>query len=155
MGIRHLLIELKYYFRKSTGAVVHPATGVKQWLKDGVLHREDGPAAIWPDGTLQWYYQGKLHRDGGPAIEMPDGHQEWYQHGQRHREDGPAVIRPDGSCAWWLNGAEWPEGPEIHRQKQREAAEQQKAEAIQKAAGPLAADMAVKSLPHVRRRPRT
>lgn len=55
--------------------------GTQYWFQNGVLHRTDGPAAIWPDGT-----------------------EYWYQNGQRHREDGPAVIRPDGTQRWCLNG---------------------------------------------------
>ena len=49
------------------------------------LHREDGPAYIYPDGT-------------------PDGTQFWYLNGKYHREDGPAVIYSNGTKVWYLNG---------------------------------------------------
>ena len=49
--------------------------------KRGQLHRDDGPARIWPDGTTEW----------------------WVEH-KRHRLDGPAVIHPDGRQEWWING---------------------------------------------------
>ena len=46
-----------------------------------ILHREDGPAAIYDGGTNAWYANGRCHR-----------------------EDGPAVIYSDGELEWWLNG---------------------------------------------------
>jgi hypothetical protein len=38
------------------------------YLKDGNLHREDGPAIEFEDGVYWWMQKGKLHRDNGPAI---------------------------------------------------------------------------------------
>ena len=77
--------------------------GRKQWLLNGKLHREDGPAVEWSDGTKEWWLNGKLHCVDGPAVEWPSGTKEWYLNGKRHRVDGPAKERPDGSKAWWLN----------------------------------------------------
>ena len=73
------------------------------WTKNGKLHREDGPAVIYPDGTQYWFISGKLHRENGPAVIYPDGRQYWYINGDRHREDGPAVIYPDGEQYWYIN----------------------------------------------------
>ena len=50
--------------------------------KQGELHRDDGPAKIWSNGTQEWYQHGELHREDGPAREEPDGTQHWYWHGQ-------------------------------------------------------------------------
>ncbi len=33
--------------------------GTQRWFKDGKLHREDGPAIIWPSGYQEWYKDGK------------------------------------------------------------------------------------------------
>ena len=77
--------------------------GVIRWSKDGKVHREDGPAIIFPSGTKQWLLDGEFHRIGGPAVECPDGHREWYQFGKLHREDGPAIEQKDGSINWCLN----------------------------------------------------
>ena len=71
---------------------------------EGQLHREDGPAVIYADGSQEWYINGDLHREGGPAIINADGSQEWYINGKRHRVDGPAIVYADGSQSWWLNG---------------------------------------------------
>ena len=51
------------------------------------------------------YYNsaGLLHRDDGPAIEYPDGSKYWWQNGLLHRIDGPAIILPDGRKWWYLN----------------------------------------------------
>ena len=47
---------------------------------------------------------GELHREDGPAIEYADGSKVWFFNGKRHREDGPAVERANGDKAWYLNG---------------------------------------------------
>ena len=80
----------------------------KFWYKDGDLHREDGPAIEYSNGTEEWYKDGKLHREDGPASVDADGSKSWYKDGKRHRDDGPAIERKDGTLEWWKNG-------ELHR----------------------------------------
>jgi hypothetical protein len=29
------------------------------WLENGLVHRDDGPAVIFPDGVERWYLRGK------------------------------------------------------------------------------------------------
>ena len=59
------------------------------------------------DGTTRWYNQaGELHRENGPALEFENGSKSWWKHGKRHREDGPAVEWADGDKEWWLNGGQ-------------------------------------------------
>jgi len=41
-------------------------------------------------GTKRYYLDGQLHRNDGPAVEYPDGSQFYWQHNKLHREDGPA-----------------------------------------------------------------
>jgi len=55
-------------------------------------------------GTVRWYLNGKLHRKDGPAVEYVDGTKYWYLNGQYHREDGPAVETASGAKWWFLNG---------------------------------------------------
>ena len=69
---------------------------------EGQLHRIDGPAIEWADGTTHWYINGERHRIDGPAVEWADGSKEWYINGERHRIDGPAVEYADGSKEWWI-----------------------------------------------------
>ena len=55
----------------------------------------------------RWYYfNDKLHRENGPAVEYGDGTKDWFLNGKRHREDGPAVEWADGTKEWYLNGKE-------------------------------------------------
>ena len=65
--------------------------GNKHWYnKNYRLHREDGPAIEYADGTKAWYLNGKMHREDGPAFE-DDSYKAWYLNGNRHRIDGPAI----------------------------------------------------------------
>ena len=73
----------------------------------GQLHREEGPAIVYNDGTEKWYQNGKLHRDAGPAIEYASGVKEWRINGQRHRDAGPAVIWANGRKEWYYKGVRY------------------------------------------------
>lgn len=37
----------------------YPPSGVKQYYSHGVLHRDNGPAVIYPNGLLLYYRDGK------------------------------------------------------------------------------------------------
>jgi len=74
------------------------------FIMNGKLHREDGPARTYPNGTEAWFLNGQLHREGAPAVIKADGSVEWYLNGGKHRVGAPAVIKPDGYEEWWLNG---------------------------------------------------
>ncbi len=74
------------------------------------MHREDGPAVEWLDGSINhWYLNNKRHRVDGPAIEYIIGYKAWYIDDKLHRTDGPAIIKADGYKEWWLNGERVPE----------------------------------------------
>ncbi len=79
-----------------------------EWLRDDLLHRDDGPAIeeeiIDEDGSKFWYKNGMYHREDGPAAEYADGGKFWYKNGMYHREDGPAFESSDGVVEWYLNG---------------------------------------------------
>lgn len=68
------------------------------------LHRDDGPAVEWGDGTRVWYKNGKRHREGGPALEFSDGTKIWMQGDEYHRPDGPAVELASGQKEFYLRG---------------------------------------------------
>jgi hypothetical protein len=69
----------------------------------GELHRVDGPAFI-SRKLRAWYREGLWHREDGPALIFSDGSCVYYQHGLRHRTDGPAVDMASGHKEWWING---------------------------------------------------
>jgi phage baseplate assembly protein gpV len=84
-----------------------PFDNKKRYFKDRaktILHRLDGPAVEYANGTREWHVNGVPHRMDGPAFDSIYGHREWYVNGKRHREDGPAVEYADGDKAWHVNG---------------------------------------------------
>jgi hypothetical protein len=91
---------------REDGPAIEAANGTKHWCLNGKLHREDGPAVERANGTKQWFLNGKLHREDGPAIEAADGSKQWCLNGELHREDGPAIEWADGNKEWFLNGLE-------------------------------------------------
>jgi len=59
--------------------------GTVFWRQNYVLHREDGPAIIYPYGQMEWWVSGVLHRDPqeGAAIEFSNGGKDYWEHGKR------------------------------------------------------------------------
>lgn len=55
-------------------------------------------------GIIRHYKDGQLHRENGPAVEYPNGSKEWWFNGVLHRLDGPAVENINGDNAWYING---------------------------------------------------
>lgn len=58
------------------------------------------------EGTERWFKDGLLHREDGPAVIKKNGYKAWYKDGLRHREDGPAMINLDGSNYYYMNDKE-------------------------------------------------
>jgi hypothetical protein len=50
----------------------------------------------------QWVKDGRLHRLDGPAIELINGSKIWYIEGKRHRVDGPAYEDVRNNKGWWI-----------------------------------------------------
>ncbi len=81
-----------------------------RWFNDkGELHRLDGPAVEFADGSKEWYVDDKRHRLDGPAFEWSDGSKVWYVNGKCHRLDGPAIEYVDGDKEWYVDGKEMTE----------------------------------------------
>ena len=55
----------------------------REWRRNGMRHRDDGPAVVHADGTREWYRNERIHRDNGPAVERPDGTGEWWLNDER------------------------------------------------------------------------
>lgn len=56
------------------------------WYKDGVPHREDGPA-VESSYSKEWYLNGKTHREDGPAVEFSGGSKRWFLYGEELTEE--------------------------------------------------------------------
>ncbi len=82
---------------------------LNRWYLNNKLHRENGPAIEYADGSREWWLNGELHRKDGPAIEDRNGYKAWFLNGKRHREDGPAIENSNGYKAWYLNDTEYSE----------------------------------------------
>jgi hypothetical protein len=81
---------------------------VTRFIKDDENFDDDdlpnlGDVCLHSEWGAQWFRNGVRHRDDGPAVEMLNESQ-WYRDGKLHREGGPAIERADGSCEWWANG---------------------------------------------------
>jgi len=61
------------------------------------------------EGTITYYLNYELHRVDGPACEYADGSKIWRLNGKLHREDGPAIENSNGTKWWYLNGVEYTE----------------------------------------------
>ena len=58
-------------------------------------------------GTRRYYSKaGQLHRTDGPAVEYADGSKFLYQNDQLHRTDGAAIEYADGTKFWYINDDE-------------------------------------------------
>lgn len=91
---------------REDGPAVLYENGTQIWWHHGKVHRADDlPAVLRVEGTQEWYYQGERHRDNDqPAMVTAGGRKMWYQHGQLHRDDDPAIIYEDGTEAWYTHG---------------------------------------------------
>jgi len=60
------------------------------------------------NGAKMWLLpNGLLHRLDGPAAEYPNGSKSWVRNGNLHRTDGPAMISWNGEKSWWLKGIQY------------------------------------------------
>lgn len=57
-----------------------------QWRLKELLHREDGPAVSYANGTNHWYLNGLAHREDGPAVERTNGAYDWYLNGKNYTQ---------------------------------------------------------------------
>ena len=89
---------------RTDGPAVEYADGSREWWVSGQRHRTDGPAIEWANGTRFWHVNGQRHRADGPAVEWANGTRFWHVNGQLHRTDGPAVELSDGTREWWVDG---------------------------------------------------
>jgi len=99
----------KGQLHRLNGPACEYADGSKYWCKEGKLHRLDGPAVEWASGSKCWYQEGKLHRLDGPACEWASGNKFWYKEGKCHRLDGPACEWASGSKSWYIEGEKFTE----------------------------------------------
>jgi hypothetical protein len=77
------IINLEYIYPRPEGEETMNDFEDIFYLKDGLLHRNDGPALIQINGKTCWYKNGDLHRFDGPALISPIfGIREYYINGK-------------------------------------------------------------------------
>ena len=66
---------------------------------------EEVELIIDKEGTKRYYIKGTniLHREDGPAIEFFNGSKYWYKYNKRHRLDGPAIEWFNGAKSFYIN----------------------------------------------------
>jgi len=93
-------IVLKSHFEGITdGMAKDSITGDICWFKDGILHREDGPAIELANGTKRWFVNGKRHRADGPAVELANGKMYYFLNGNKltKKEFDLIMIKKSGA----------------------------------------------------------
>jgi hypothetical protein len=71
-------------------------------LKNNQIHRTEGPAVVFEDGSYIWYFWGKVSRLNGPALSFKN-YMRWEVNGLLHRLDGPATLTKTLQT-WAING---------------------------------------------------
>ena len=56
---------------------------------------------------ISYYVNGKLHREDGPAIEYINGTKFWIVNDKYHRLDGPAIEWRDGEISYYIEDIEY------------------------------------------------
>jgi len=62
----------------------------EQWLRNGLLHREDGPSVVWKHwGVVEygWHRAGQRHRLEGPALIVVGVEDLFFVAGKRYHSD--------------------------------------------------------------------
>jgi hypothetical protein len=79
--------------RKNFTGIVKWGNGDISHYKNGLYHREDGPARIFPDFYLEWWNEGLLHNLIGPAVVYPNGNKGYFIHGNKSTKEAVELLR--------------------------------------------------------------
>jgi hypothetical protein len=72
-------------------------------FKNNQIHRTEGPAVVFEDGSYIWCFWGKVSRLNGPALSFRNDVTKWKVNGLLHRTDGPALVAKKYQV-WAING---------------------------------------------------
>jgi hypothetical protein len=108
------------------GTLITRKVTLENGIKRCVIHSDDGPAVVHPNGDQEWWTDGsRRNEDDKPSIVRATGRKEWWNGDQQyivfssgdqmwlkilngvealHRIDGPAIIRVNGDQEWWEYG---------------------------------------------------
>lgn len=75
-------------------------TEIKEWWKNGKLHRDKDQPAVIDEYGERYIKNGKMYK-----WKKANGIVTYWKNGCKHRDnDQPAVIYPDGTKEWWIHG---------------------------------------------------
>jgi hypothetical protein len=81
-------MQMAYETPANFTGIMYYENGDEEHLKNGLFHREDGPAFIRNDGYQAWCIEGVFHRLEGPARIWPSGRKEyWIKHKEFSKQD--------------------------------------------------------------------
>lgn len=64
--------EYEYWYLDNKQEIIRDNFNNIRWYKNEVLHREDGPAVFYSNGSKSWWLNGKCYREDGPKPENWD-----------------------------------------------------------------------------------
>jgi hypothetical protein len=83
----------QYWYRRGLLQYGLRADGTQEYFTNGVRDRANNMPAIVGPTIMKWFRAGVLHRDDGPAVVEPNGYREWWFHGvQYDRYAGVARV---------------------------------------------------------------
>jgi hypothetical protein len=80
-------------------------TGQKQWRKTFDIYDDEEGSDV--EGEVSTDHPDRIHvihRENGPAIIYEDGSVEYKRNGKTHRDDGPAIMDVNAGNQWYLDG---------------------------------------------------
>ena len=80
--------------------------GSPQITVTDIPHTSGGYTEVrtWADGRHMYLREGVFHREDGPAFIDAEGNKAWHINGHEHRLDGPAVVYYNADDEYWIEG---------------------------------------------------
>jgi hypothetical protein len=106
--------NFQYEIKKGIDKIVRD-DGAIIWIKDGEIHKDDGPAIENETALPSWYKSGfrhtieKINKEhlGFLVVDDLDSKNKnnvWYKNGVIHRDNEPAIEYENGTKIWFSNG---------------------------------------------------
>jgi hypothetical protein len=89
------LVDIKFIDKQIPIRVYNKQKNRMEWKVGEVLHRLDGPALIYPDGSFEWRRYGILHREKGPAMAWTAGSKRYLSDRMVYDNNGNIVRSSD------------------------------------------------------------
>src|ERR1700691_6204728 len=88
-----LKIDYREDLPENYTSIAEYPSGILEYYLNGILHREDGPAVIWPNEIGEYFLKGKFHRVDGPVIIRNGSIQKYYINDENITEEVEEWIK--------------------------------------------------------------